>query len=137
MVFSKEDKVAWKSSETMREFEKLAGEILNPNPEAYMPIEETGPSWEEESFEEDYSPKECQCTVDTSSLYDGKICSECGGLKNASMQEEMQEAFAKSIIENLQKLASNIAEKSNIKVAYRIEQTVEELKNIIREGKNE
>jgi hypothetical protein len=135
MVFSKEDNSAWESSEVMRELEKMAEEVLQGTPpEAYEPIPEE--SWEEESEEETESEelRECECAPDAPTIYDGKVCAVCGGerKKEEGLAEEMQAAYGYALIGKLEKLASQLAEASKIKAAYRIERTIEELKDLFR-----
>jgi len=133
MTFSKEDKLAWESSEVMRELEKMADEVLQGPPlEAYEPISEE--TWEEEgeTAESEELP-ECECAPGTPTMYDGKVCAVCGGAKKEStFGEEMQEAYSQALINGLEKIATNLAENSKIKAAYRVEQTIEELKDLFK-----
>lgn len=130
MVFSKEDNQAWESSEVMRELEKMAAEVLEgPSIEAYEPIEEQ--LWEEETAVEPEELSECECAPGTPTMYDGKICAVCGRKKKEEgFEEEMHSAYGQILINNLEKMASNFAENSKIKVAYRIEQAIAELKEL-------
>lgn len=130
MVFSKEDNRAWESSEVMRELEKMAAEVLEgPSIEAYEPIEEQ--LWEEETSAEPEELPECECAPGTPTMYDGKICAVCGRKKKeGKFEEEMHSAYGQTLINNLEKMASSFAENSKIKVAYRIEQAIAELKEL-------
>jgi len=117
MTFSKEDKAAWADSEIMKEFEKIAkdNDILNgPPSEAYEPIEnEEEKDWEDEdmgNFEEALENFE----------------------EGPSFEEEMHIAYNKNLFSNLTKIAGDFANKSNIKVAYKIELVLHKLKNILR-----
>lgn len=115
MSFSNEDKAAWLSSEIMKELEKYAGDVLvGPPEEAFKPIETDEHNWEEEDFEEALEEFE-------------KPNSDI--IEDLNMKNELLAAYNISIIDNLQKLASNFAEKSNIRTAYMIEQVVCELKD--------
>ena len=112
MVFSKEDKSAWLNSEVMKEFEKFATEVFDGPPrEAFEGLEEE--SFEDENFEEALEEFE-----------DKEVSDE-----EVSDEEIKKELLANKLLDNLQKLSSLFAEKSNIKTAYRIEQTVCELKD--------
>lgn len=112
MTFSKEDRAAWADSEIMKEFEKIAKEndILNgPPSEAYEPIEKEEKDWEDEDmvdFEEALENFE----------------------EGPSFEEEMHMAYNKNLFSNLEKIASDFANKSNIKVAYKIELILHKLK---------
>jgi hypothetical protein len=118
MDFSIEDKVAWHNSEIMKELEKYADDVLNgPPEEAFKPIKTDENSWEEEDFEdalEEFEKPNSEILESTE--------------KN-DMTKDLHIAYNIAIINNLQKLASNFAEKSNIRTAYRIEQTVCELRD--------
>lgn len=107
MTFSKEDNAAWENSEVMKELEKFADEILNPSPEPYLPIEE------EKTWEEEEEP-----IVELSN--------------DKEMEEDM--CLANELISNLKKLAEQLADNHNIKSAYRVERTIQELKDML-EGK--
>lgn len=115
MSFSNEDKAAWLSSEIMKELEKYANDVLNgPPEEAFKPIKTDENSWEEEDFEDALEEFE-------------KPNSEV--LEDLDIKKELLAAYNISIINNLQKIASSFAEKSNIRTAYIIEQSVCELKD--------
>ena len=117
MAFSNEDKAAWLDSEVMVELEKFADEVLSgPPKEAFKPLETGEENWEEERFEDALEEFE-------------KPSAEV--LEENSLPKDLRVAYNIAIINGLQKLASSFAEKSNIKVAYRIEQTVCELKDCI------
>lgn len=107
MTFSKEDNAAWESSEVMSELEKFADEILNPSPEPYLPVEEE--SWEDEE-EQKVDEK-----VELSDDVEEDLC------------------LANDLIDNLKKIAEQLADKSNIKAAYRVERTIQELKDLLEE----
>lgn len=110
MGFSNEDKAAWLDSEVMIELEKFADDVLS------KPSDEEG--WEEENFEEALEEFE----KPTPELLED--------IDNGDISKELHAAYNIAIINNLQKLASSFAKQSNIKVAYRIEQTVYELKDL-------
>lgn len=132
MAFSKEDNMAWENSEVMRELEKIADEVFEGTPiEAYEPIGEE--AWEEEEVLE--GPEKCECEPGTATLYDGKVCALCGGIKNEKpFEEEIQAAYSQALIVGLEKIANNFAENSKIQAAYRVEQTISELKDLFKGG---
>lgn len=113
MTFSKEDKSAWSNSEVMLELEKLAKEndlLSEPSKELYEPIEiEDNDKWEDEDLE-DFK----------------KALSD---FEEPSFEKELHIAYDKKLFSTLEKIASDFANKSNIKVAYRIESTLNKLKN--------
>lgn len=127
MSFAKEDKAAWLSSEIMQEFEKIAreqGVLDGPPPEAFLPIgkeaqpeEEEDPGWEDES-QGDFEDALEEFESDANDL-----------------QSEFHLAYNENLFSNLEKLAHQLAEKSNIKAAYRVEQTLFKLKDILKEEK--
>ena len=111
MRFPNEDRAAWMDSEVMMEFEKYAEEVFSgPPDQAYLGLDE---DWEDESLEDALEEFEKPPAED-------------------EMLKEMNLAYNSALISNLQKLSSHFAEKSNIKTAYRIEQTVFELRDCIR-----
>ena len=120
MIFSKEDSAAWHNSEIIQEFEKIALEtdVLNgPPAESYQPLgfdEEEEKDWEEEGDEE-------------------KLLSaieEMGVSKNEeeSLEEELSKVYTANLIENLQKLAHNLASNSKMSAAYTIERAIVKIK---------
>lgn len=120
MSFEKEDKAAWVSSEVMQELEKIAREedILNSSQEKQ---DEKG--WEEEDLDENLidAVDEFNQNDDVEYQADDNI--------------EYHIAYNNALYSKLQKIASELAEKSNIKPAYRIEQTIRRLKDIFSEDK--
>lgn len=122
MTFSKEDRAAWENSTIMQEFEKFADDVLNPPAEAYQPIAIEGQkTWEEEDWSDE------QKLIDAAD--------ELLGKGNDSFEEELHIAYNKKLLYRLEKLAEQLADKSNIKAAYRVERTVQELKTLLREEK--
>ncbi len=120
MSFAKEDKAAWLSSEIMQEFEKIAREndvLSGPPQEAFQPIGNENKSWEEEEDVINKEPIE-------------KLELDADDIKT-----ELRMAYNKNLFSSLEKLARQFAEKSNIKAAYRIEQTLHKLKEIFKEEK--
>lgn len=107
MAFSKEDKQAWNDSEVMLELEKIA-EM------SFIPKEE---GWEEEGLEEALENFEKPAE---------EILNE---LDKEDFNKELHLAHNDLIFSTLQKIAESFIKKSNIKVAYRIEQTIAELKD--------
>jgi len=120
MTFSKEDQAAWENSEIMQEFERFADDVLNPPAEAYQPISIEGQkTWEEEDWSDEK-----------------KLIDAADELLNAndnSFEEELCVAYNKKLLYGLEKLAEQLADKSNIKAAYRVERAVQELKALLRE----
>lgn len=125
MSFAKEDKAVWNSSEVMQELEKIAKEnnMFETPSEAYEPIgeKEDEKDWEEESLSEALEEFE---------------------KSEEEMEEEMEEdsiipeynkAYNNALFSHLQRIASKLAENSNIKTAYRIEQTIHNLKDILED----
>ena len=120
MTFSKEDRVVWERSEVMQELEKLADDVLNPSAEAYQPIvmgEQK--AWEEEDWSDE------DRLVDAADKL----------LNEDSFEKELHVAYNERLISRLEKLAEQLADQSNIKAAYRVERTVQELKALLREDK--
>lgn len=113
MIFSKEDKAVWNSSEVMKELETLAKRAN----EIEENSKKKSDDWEEENFIEALDEFE-------------KPNSEV--LEETSLKDELHLAYNISIIDNLQKIADHFIDKSNIKVAYRIEQAINELKDCFR-----
>lgn len=120
MTFSKEDRAAWEDSKIMKELEKFADEILHPSNKAYEPIEEVRKDWEEENLTDE------EKLVDAAEQL----------LKENSFEEELRIAYNNQLIYKLEKLAEDLADKSNTKAAYRIERTIQELKALMREDYN-
>jgi hypothetical protein len=117
MTFSKEDKAAWLDSEVMSELEKLSGDVLNgPPAEAFQPIKHEESTWEEENLEE-------------------QLVTAVDKFNEPTFEEEIHIAYNKSLFKNLEKVAHNLSDKSNIKAAYRVERSLNELKALLREGK--
>lgn len=113
MGFSNEDKAAWLDSEIMVELEKFADDVLS------KPDASDEEKWEEEDFEDALEEFEKPASEVLEKVDEGDI------------SKDLHVAYNIAIINNLQKLASFFAEKSNIKTAYRIEQTICELKDCL------
>jgi hypothetical protein len=111
MTFSREDRAAWENSEIMKELEKYAEDVLVP--------EEPEESWEEEDWE-DPEEEELIDAVDE--------------FNEPSLEEELSIAHHKMLLVKLNRLAEHYADESNIKVAYRIERAVQNIKALLREG---
>ena len=111
MVFSKEDNAAWNDSEVMLNLEKWAKDLL-------LKKEEDG--WEEESFEDALEEFETPNETPVDEV-----------VNDESMLKDLASAYNSLIIDNLQKIANYFIDKSNIKTAYRIEQSINELKDYI------
>lgn len=123
MTFSKEDRAAWENSEIMQEFEKLAEDVLNPPAEAYQPIpEKEEKAWEEEDWSDE------QKLVDAAE--------ELSNQDDDSFEKELRVAYNERLLSRLEKIAEQLADKSNIKAAYRVERTIQELKTLMREENN-
>ena len=118
MGFSKEDKAAWLNSEVMVELEKFADDIFGgPPEEAFKPLEEK--EWEDEDFED---------ALEEFEKPGPEVLKE---IEENNMTKDLRAAYNIAVLNNLQKLASIFAKKSNIKTAYRIEQTVCELNDYL------
>jgi hypothetical protein len=128
MSFSQEDKNAWANSEVMKEFEKVASEsdILNDyNLESFSPLQEDE-EWEEdvaseetlgEAVDEFIGRKELDNTIDNF-------------IQKEELKESMASLYMNNLLSNLQDLAHDLAEQGHIKVARKIEVTI----NIIKGG---
>ena len=123
MPFAPEDTKVWESSEVMAEFEKIATDqnlLGGGPPEAFQPIPEKeagepAPSWEEES-----APAE--------------LIQERAPLPPVEQTFAMK-AFAsqqETLLEAVKDVARGLADKGNIKGAYRAERAAAELEAIIR-----
>lgn len=121
MTFSREDRAVWEKSEVMQELEKLADEVLSPPAEAYQPIAtEEEKSWEDE----DWSDEEKLADAATEMLEN-----------DDSFEKELRVAYNNRLLSRLEKIAEQLADQSNIKAAYRVERTIQELKALLREEK--
>lgn len=127
MSFSNEDKLVWWNSEVMREFEKIAQEndILNgPPEEAFSPIKEEEESWEEESDLESAIGDAAGELIgeDEETSIDEDIAS-------GKLKVELSSLYMNNLLSNLQDLAHDLAERGHIKVARKIEVTINTLKD--------
>jgi len=123
MTFSKEDKAAWMDSEVMRELEKIAMEGgLEVSEEAFQPIEEEA-LWEEED--------------DTGKLIDA--VEEFQGeepeayLLTEDPVDKLLAAHQGKLVDVIQKLSWQLADKSKIKAAYKIERALQNIKALMEE----
>ena len=118
MTFSKEDKAAWLNSEVMRELEKLGEEVLSgPPAEAYQPIGEIeDKGWEDESPED-------------------RLANAAEEFNEPSLKEELVIAYNKSLLNGIEKVAHRLSDMANIKAAYRVEQSLKEIKALLRKEK--
>jgi hypothetical protein len=120
MTFSKEDHAAWENSEIMQELEKLAEDVFSPPAEAYQPIvEKEQKVWEEEDWSDE------QKLIDAAD--------ELVNENDDSFEKELRVAYNQRLLSRLEKLAQQLADKANIKAAYRVERAIEELKALLRE----
>jgi len=113
MVFAPEDKRAWQNSEVMAELEKLAKEtdlLGGPPPEAFEPISEQTP--EQETWEDEDAP----LVVDSSA-------------KEAELL-----AIRHQLMDEIERMAHQLAEAGRIKVAYRLERALATIKDIAKGG---
>lgn len=118
MTFSKEDRAAWNDSEVMQELEKLA-DLMDPPTEAYQPVEVNPDSWEDENWSDEE-----------------KLVDAADELINPnSFEKEMRIAYNNRLIFKLEKIAEHLADKSNIKAAYRVETAIQKLRVLLREEK--
>jgi hypothetical protein len=127
MSFVKEDKAAWLNSEIMQEFEKIAREqdVLNgPPPEAFQPIGENENDKEDELWEEEENMDKFK-----------EALNEFESEKSNDLKTELRMAYNNNLFSSLEKIADQLINKSNIKAAYEVEQTIEKLKKIFKEEK--
>jgi hypothetical protein len=112
MTFEKEDRAAWMDSEVMLELEKLAasGEF-EVSEDAFQPIEEE--SWEDED--------------DTEKLVDA--VEEFQETKDPI--DELLAAHQKNLIDAIEKLSWQLADKSKTKAAYKMERTLQNIKALV------
>jgi len=118
MTFSREDRAIWEKSEVMQELEKFADDVLNPSAEAYQPITTDENKWEEEDWSDEK-----------------KLVDAADELLDNSFEKEMIVANNNRLIYGLEKIAEQLADLSNIKAAYRVERTIQELKALLLEVK--
>lgn len=119
MTFSKEDKAAWQDSEIMREFERIAMEqnVLNgPPPEAFQPVGEEED--EEELWEEEDNEDKLLSAVNELGIAEEEQSDD------TTLSSELLKMHTSRLLENLKKVASNLAVNSKMRVAYRIERTI-------------
>jgi hypothetical protein len=117
MPFAPEDTRVWESSEVMAEFEKIAAEtrLLDGGPpEAFQPIPEkeaaeASPSWEDDE------PAEAP---------------ELPDLGRAMALKEFASRQS-ALLPALKKIARDLADRKNIKGAYRVERAVAELEAVM------
>lgn len=130
MSFSNEDKLVWWNSEVMREFEKIAQEndILNgPPKEAFSPIEEDEDTWEEESDLESAIGDAAGLLMGDEEVVEPTIDED---IASGKLKVELSSLYMNNLLSNLQDLAHDLAEQGHIKVARKIEVTI----NIIKDG---
>jgi GNAT superfamily N-acetyltransferase len=117
MAFAPEDKRAWRDSEIMAEFEKVALEtsLLDGGPpEAFQPIHEKVATeqntWEDEDIQE----------LPTADL---------GVSRHAELA-----GYGAQLMETIEKMAQDLAEVGRVRAAYRLERTLAALKDITNIG---
>jgi len=129
MSFSKEDTAAWKDSEVMRELEKLAidTDLLETEEE---------PSWEDESDEEkltdaveEFSGPEEELQETTSELPE----TEPKETSDEDLVTELLATYNKNLLYNIEKLSHILADKTNIKAAYKVERTIQNIKALLED----
>ena len=118
MPFAPEDTKVWESSEVMAEFEKVAAntnllgggppEAFQPIPEKVAGVSDPDPSWEEETVSDIMPTAKYAYAIEAF----------------ASQQSAM--------IETVKKIARGLADKCDIKGAYRAERAVAEIETIVR-----
>ena len=121
-------KDAWLNSEVMQLFEKIAiqeGILDGPDPELYSPVdfekkevEEEGKDWEDEVENQEEALEEA-----TNEFIEPEVKTEPEPKK-----EEIQTEYEKALANELQSLASDLAEKGYVAAAYRIENTILKIK---------
>lgn len=126
MSFSDEDKLVWWNSEVMREFEKIAQEndVLSGLPVvAFSPIDEEE-EWEEEPDLESAIGDAAEILVgdEVEPSIDEDIAS-------GKLKVDLASLYMNNLLSNLQDLAHDLAEQGHIKVARKIEVTINTIKN--------
>lgn len=126
MSFSDEDKLVWWNSEVMREFEKIAQEndVLSGLPVvAFSPIDEEE-EWEEEPDLESAIGDAAEILVgdEVEPSIDEDIVS-------GKLKIDLASLYMNNLLSNLQDLAHDLAEQGHIKVARKIEVTINTIKN--------
>jgi len=128
MSFSKEDKAAWLDSEVMKELEKVAQKdnvLEGPPPEAFEPLplekEAKVTKEEEEKFWEEEEPMK-------------RFDEALEQFEKPTLVAELKTAYDKMLIENLEKIANELADGKNVKAAYRVEMALHELEDLFKEG---
>ena len=121
-------KDAWLNSEVMQLFEKIAiqeGILDGPDPDLYSPVdfdkkevEEEGKDWEDEVENQEEALEEA-----TNEFIEPEVKTEPEPKK-----EEIQTEYEKALANELQSLASDLAEKGYVAAAYRIENTILKIK---------
>ena len=115
-------KDAWLNSEVMQLFEKIAiqeGILDGPDPELYSPVdfekkevEEEGKDWEDEVENQEEALEEATNEF----------------IEPEPKKEEIQTEYEKALANELQSLASDLAERGCVTAAYRIENTILKIK---------
>ena len=125
MTFSKEDTAAWMNSEVMQELEKIAAVGgLDVSEEAFQPIEEET-LWEEED--------------DTEKLVDAVEEFQKGDeesdedVATKDPVDELLAAHQKNLVGAIEKLSWQLADKSKIKAAYKVERVLQNIKALMEE----
>lgn len=128
MTFSKEDKAAWQASEIMAELEKMAmnGEIDLPD-EAFLPVGE-----EEDSDEEEWEDEELAKQL-------GTAADELSGDEEDEdvineEEAELLESLNSNLFDQISKISCELADKSNIKGAYKVERALQSIKTLLEDN---
>jgi len=121
MTFSKEDKSAWQASEIMQELEIIArNNGIDIPEEAYKPLldkEAEEKTWEEE----DENVEKLTDAVDKFEDED----------KEDEEKKEIFSSYNKELLDNIEKISYQLADKSSIKAAYRIERVLQNIKVLL------
>jgi len=128
MTFSKEDRAAWQNSEVMRELEKIAAMGgLEVSEEAFQPIEEE--EWEDED--------DTEKLVDAVEQFQEGSEGPGGELgEDAPTEDPVDELLAahqKNLIDAIEKLSWQLADRSRIIAAYKIERVLQNIKVLAEE----
>ncbi len=133
MSFSQEDKNAWIGSEVMRELEKIASEsdfFNDYNLEAFSPVdEEDDKGWEEDDASEESLGEAVDEFMGAEEELDTTIDEY---VQKEELKESMASLCMGNLISNLQDLAHDLAEQGHVKVARRIEVTINTIKGGLR-----
>jgi hypothetical protein len=124
MTFSKEDKAAWMNSEVMHELEKIAlAGGLEVSEEAFQPIEEE--EWEDEDDTEKFVD-----AVEKFQEGDEKLGEDA---PTKDPIDELLAAHQKILTDAIEKLSWQLADRSRVEAAYKVERALQNIKALMEE----